>query len=34
MDLNNLKINIDDNKTVNLIIKTGTLNSNNEVIND
>ena len=34
MDLNNLKINIDDNKIVNLIIKTGTLNINNEVIND
>jgi len=34
MDLNNLKINIDDNKIINLIIKTGTLNINNEVIND
>ena len=34
MDLKNLKINIDDNKIINLIIKTGTLNINNEVIND
>ena len=34
MDLNNLKINIDDNKIISFIIKAGTLNINNEVIND
>ena len=34
MNLNSLKINIDDNKIINLIIKPTNLNINNEVIND
>jgi enoyl-CoA hydratase/carnithine racemase len=34
MNLNSLKINIDDHKIINLIIKSTNLNINNEVIND
>ena len=34
INLNSLKINIDDNKIINLIIKPTNLNINNEVIND
>jgi len=34
MNLNSLKINIDDNKIINLIIKPTNLNINNEVIKD
>ena len=34
MNLNSLKINIDDNKIINLIIKPTNLNINNEEIND
>jgi len=34
MNLNNIKINIDDDNIINLIIKPSTLRINNEVIND
>ena len=34
MNLNNIKINIDDDNIINLIIKPSTLKINNEVIND
>ena len=34
MNLNNIKINIDDDDIINFIIKPNNLNINNEVIND